>query len=263
MAALVAGSLLAETSRVDVNAVIVRSVQANQTNWKSAPKYSYYERDSDGSSTKTYHVLMIHGSPYRELVRENGEPLTAGQQAEQKQKLEETVARRAAESPAETAARIGKYQKERERDALLMNQLVQAFNFKLMGTRTLNGYSVYLLRATPRSDYVPPDRDTQVLTGMRGRLWIDTKTFQWVKVEATVIRPVWIEGFLARVEPGTRFEVEYAPVSNDIWLPQHYSMKSRAKVLFVFSYKQQADETYFDYQKASVTKASVASDPHE
>jgi hypothetical protein len=41
-----------------------------------------------------------------------------------------------------------------------------------------------------------------VLTGMEGKLWIDEKTFQWVKVEATVIRPVSIEGFLAEVEPG-------------------------------------------------------------
>jgi len=30
---------------------------------------------------------------------------------------------------------------------------------------------------------------------MEGKLWIDEKTFQWVKVEATVIRPVSIEGF--------------------------------------------------------------------
>jgi hypothetical protein len=43
---------------------------------------------------------------------------------------------------------------------------------------------------------------------MEGTLWIDKKTFQWVKVEATVIRPVSIAGFLAQVQTGRRFELE-------------------------------------------------------
>lgn len=53
-----------------------------------------------------------------------------------------------------------------------------------------------------------------MLRGMEGELWIDEATFQWVKVQARVIRPVSIEGFLARVEPGTRFELEKMPVAD-------------------------------------------------
>jgi hypothetical protein len=46
-----------------------------------------------------------------------------------------------------------------------------------------------------------PERmsESKVLTGMEGKLWIDKKTLQWVKVEATVIHPVSIGGFLAEV----------------------------------------------------------------
>jgi hypothetical protein len=93
--------------------------------------------------------------------------------------------------------------------------------------------------------------EAQVLTGMRGQLWIDQKTFQWVKVVAEVVHPVSIGGFLARVEPGTRFELEEAPVGDGIWLPSHFSEKSDAKVLHVFNHASQDDETYFDYQKVS------------
>ena len=107
-----------------------------------------------------------------------------------------------------------------------------------------------MLEATPRPGYVPPTRDTKVLTGMEGKLWIDTKTFQWVKVEAKVVRPVWIEGFLARVDPGTQFELEYAPVTNEVWLPTRFAMQSHAKVMFLFPRRGRANEVYFAYQQA-------------
>jgi len=38
-----------------------------------------------------------------------------------------------------------------------------------------------VLKATPRPGYEPPNNEAKVLTGMEGKLWIDEKTFQWVK----------------------------------------------------------------------------------
>lgn len=54
---------------------------------------------------------------------------------------------------------------------------------------------------------------------MRGTLWIEKSTFQWVRVEAEVFRPVSIEGFLAQVQPGTRFLLDQAPVSETSGYP--------------------------------------------
>jgi len=67
---------------------------------------------------------------------------------------------------------------------------------------------------------------------MQGTFWIDRDSFQWVKVEADVVHPVVIGGFLARVEPGTHFELEKAPVADGVCLPTHFAIKSRAKLLF-------------------------------
>jgi hypothetical protein len=105
-----------------------------------------------------------------------------------------------------------------------------------------------VLKATPRKGYKPPDRDSEVLTGMQGTLWIDQRTFHWVKVEAHVIRPVRIEGFLAEVEPGTRFEVEKQPVTGEIWLASHFSMKSNARVMLLIPHRGEEDDWYFHYQ---------------
>jgi hypothetical protein len=227
--------------------IIARSVEAIKHDWDSAPHYDCTERDRAGSGTKTYEDLMIEGSPYQRLIAVNGKQLSGAQQAEEKQKLEETITQRKSESPQQKAQRISKYEEQRKRNHALVEDLTKAFDFRLVGEGRLDGHEVYALNAKPRPGYQPESMQTQVLTGMRGKLWIDKKTFQWVKVEAEVIHPVSIDGFVARVEPGTRFELEKMPVADGVWLPKHFSMRSHAKVFFVFSRRSSDDESYFDY----------------
>ena len=252
---LVAVLAAASFAQHDVETIIQRSVEANAADWKAAPAYDYIERNrQQGGGTKTFEERMILGSPYERLVAVNGKPLSAEQQAGEQQKLDTTVVERQKESEQERGRRIAKYKKEREGDDLMMEQLTKALDFKLVGEQRLGAQDVYVLKATPRPGYKPPNTEAKVLTGMEGKLWIDKQTFQWVKVEATVMRPVSIGGFLAEVEPGTHFELEKAPVTDSIWLPKHFAMKSQAKVLFFFTRKSQADETYSDYHKPAPIK---------
>ncbi|MFY9844018.1 MAG: hypothetical protein WCD02_03420 [Terriglobales bacterium] len=242
----------------DVDAIIRRSVEANALDWKTAPDYDYFERDAQqGGGTKTYEELMILGSPHEKLVAVNGKPLSREQQAQEQRKLRDAIVDRQRESQRERGGRIAKYEKGRKRDHLMMEQLSKALDFRLLGEQTLGPYKVYVLKATPHSGYKPPNYETEVLTGMEGELWIDEKTFQWVKVEATVIRPVSIGGFLAEVEPGTCFELEKTSMEGRIWVPKHFAIKSQAKVLFFFTRKSQADETYYGYYKAAPVQAGV------
>ena len=233
-----------------VDAIIQRSIAANNRDWSAAPEFDCSEQDQLKEGSKTYEDIMILGSPYQRLIAVNGKPLTSVGQTDEKRKLDNVILERRKESAQKRAQRIAKYEVDRKRDHSLMGELVKAFDFKFVGEQRLNGYDVYLLQAKPRPGYQPPDMETRTLTGMQGKLWIDKNSFQWVKVEAQVTHPVSIEGFLARVEPGTRFELEKAAVSADVWLPKHYSMKARAKVLWVFRHDGQEDDTYFNYHKA-------------
>jgi hypothetical protein len=245
--------LLAVTSaaQIDAHSIIARSVQANAQDWNAEPGYDNFERDRQpGGGTKTYAEMMILGSPYQRLISVNGVALPQWQQEQEQQKLESTLMQRRNESASERAERIAKYANGRKSDRLLMDQLTKAMNFVLVREQELSGRHVYMLKATPRADYHPPTMEAEVLRGMEGELWIDEATFQWVKVQARVIRPVVIEGFLARVEPGTRFELEKMPVAGDIWLPSHFSMNSQAKIFFFFTRKSEEDETYYGYHKA-------------
>lgn len=233
----------------DARTIIERSVAANKADWAAFPKYSFDETDyGAGGHTRTYHVTMILGSPYERLIRIDGKPLSAVQEAQEQQKLHETIDARRSETAEERARRVAGYERDRARDHLLMNQLVAAFNFKVIGEQKLGPYKVFVLKATRRPGYNPPNREAEVLTGMVGKLWIDEQSFQWVKVEAHVVQPVSIEGFLARVEPGTRFQLEKMPVGNGIWLRKHFSMHAHAKILFFFSHSEQEAEDFSNYQ---------------
>lgn len=244
---LSASSVMGQT---DAREIVERSLQRITADWNASPDYESSERDQEPhGGSKTFDDLMVAGSPYQRLVAVNDKPLSQSDQKEQQSKLEETIKQRRSESPEQRSQRIANYQKSRERDHLFLEQLSKAFKFKLIGQRKLGDDVVYVLRAAPRPDYKPPNREAEVLKGMRGMLWIDKKTYQWVKVEASVTRPVRIEGFVAEVEPGTHFELDRMPVGDDIWLPKHYVMKARAKVFLLFNHNSGEDDTYFNYRK--------------
>lgn len=240
----------------DVAAIIRQSTEANHRDWAAVPEFDNNERDRTKDGDKTYTVTMLYGSPYERIIAVNGHKLTAARQRQEKERYEKAVSERQHESPGKRSERIAKYEADRKRDQTLLDQMTIAFDFRLAGTRLLDGFKVYVLKATPKQGYKPPNRDSEVLTGMEGTLWIDQKTYQWVKVEAHVIHPVRIEGFLAEVEPGTRFEVEKRPVEGDIWMANHFSMKSNAKVLLLFPHRGEEDDTYFNYHRASNSPSS-------
>lgn len=246
---LFASGIVLYAQQPNVEEIIQKSVEANQADFKAAPDYNNKERDRTPKGSKTYQVTMIEGSPYSRLIAINDKPLSPAQNAQEEKKQQEAAAKRRSESPEERQQRIAKYEKGRRRDNDMMAQLTKAFDFTFLGEHKMRGFNVYMLKATPRPGYQPPNMETQVLPGMQGELWIDQKTYQWVKVTAHVVHPVSIEGFLAQVEPGTQFEVEKSPVGNGIWQITHFSMKSNAKVLYMFSRASQEDDTYFDFQR--------------
>jgi hypothetical protein len=235
---------------VDPSVIIQRSVEANQRDWAAAPQFNYCAKKKTDNGTRTYEELMIEGSRYEHLVAINDRALSPDRQADEAKDLQKAVSQRKRESADERRRRIAAYEASRKRDHVLMDEMAKAFRFTLTGEDDVDGRRVYVLHAVPKKGYKPPNRDAAVLTGMNGTLWIDEQTYQWVKVEAHVVHPVSIGGFAARVEPGTEFKLEKMPVAPGVWQPKHFAMKARARILFLFSHRQQEDDTFFNYGPA-------------
>ncbi len=250
-------------AQVDVQQIIQKSVEANKADWKVQPEYDYFVNVKKDGHTNTYDVRMILGSPYQMLTALDGKPLPPKQKADEQRKLEQATEARRKETSQQRDRRIAAWQRGRQRNHLLMEELTKAFDFNLKRTEQLNGRDVYVLAATPRSGYQPPNNQAKVLTGMKGTMWIDKQTNQWVKVEAEVIHPVSIEGFLAQVEPGTRFELREAPVAQDIWLPTFFSERAHAKIFFFVPKNSSEEDTYYDYRKATESAGATSASPSQ
>src|SRR5215469_1227412 len=245
------------SAQEDAAGIIKKSADANDRDWAAAPQFDNTERDINKSGDRTYEVTMLFGSPYQRLIAINGHDLSPAKQRDEKKKYEDAVNERQHESSDKRSQRIAKYEAERKRDYTLIQQMIAAFDFSLVGEQSLMDHQVYVLKATPRAGYRPPNRDSTVLTGMEGTLWIDRDTYQWVKVQARVVHPVRIEGFLAEVEPGTQFVLEKEPVGEGIWLAKHFSMKSNARVLLLFPHHGQEDDSFFNCHKAAKDSTAI------
>jgi hypothetical protein len=242
--------------------IIEKSIAANDRDWLAQDLYSYDERDTRSNvdaegqakiqGSKKYQVLMIEGSPYRKLIGLNNEPLQPAQRAAEEAKLQREIAHRHAESPSERKRRVGKYQEQRSEEHLLMQQMATAFHFRALGEQEIAGVPCLRFAAIPRPDYVPPVEKARVLTGMRGTLWIDKADYHWVKVQAEVTQPVSFGFFIAKVNPGTRFELDQMPVDS-YWLPKHFVDTVNASVFGLYGYRTQDESFYSAYQPNAST----------
>jgi hypothetical protein len=233
--------------------IVRKSVEAIKADWAEAPKYSFLERDVESKRTnprmaRTYRVLMLDGSPYNLVTAINDSPLSPDEQSAEQRKMEREIARRHNESARERDRRIAKFDRERDRDHQMLAEMVSAFEFHLSGQAQVDGHDCWVLSAAPRPGFEPEDREGHVLKGMQGKMWIDKATLQWVKVHAEVVKPVSMFGFLARIGPGTEFDLEQEPVANGLWLPKSFAVHVKASAFGFFSENSTEDETYRDYQ---------------
>lgn len=246
----------------NIQQLVQRSEQAIAADWSHAPEYSYIERDVESKrdsrpTVKTYQVLMLDGSPYSRLIAVDDKALPAAQQAEEVRKLQYEIQERQEESERARQKRIDKYLKERLQDSALLKGMLGAFDFRLVGQQTVDGHECWVLDATPKHGYEATSRETKVLKGMRGRMWVDEDSGQWVKVQAEVVRPVSLYGFFAKVRPGTRFVLEQEPVAPHLWLPKHFNTRVSASALGFFNEDSVDDETYSKYEPMSQTLSQL------
>ena len=243
--------------------IIQKSVSATRQDWSEAPNYAFVDREIVGKHghvqpAKTYEVLMIEGSPYNKLIAINDVPLSPQQRAIQARKLAAIINKRQHESESARQKRIAKYIRERGQDHRMLTEMVDAFDYTLVGEDMLAGHKVWVLKAAPKPGYVPHNHEEKMLQRMRGQMWIDEATCQWVKVQADVVKPVSMYGFMAKVKPGTRFELQQERVAPGLWLPKHFSVQVKATALGIWNENSREDDTYRAYQPMSQAIAKGA-----
>jgi hypothetical protein len=268
MAIVIALAAVAAAQTPDVSEIVRRSIQASDENWRIARNYTFLQRteerqlDSAGrvksKEVKTYDVTLLEGSPYLRLVERDDRPLPPAEEKKERDKLEKSNAERLKETPAERQRRIDQYDKRRERQRKTMHEVEAAFDFKIAGQDRVEGRDVWILEAKPRPGYSPRSRDAKVLPHVRGKLWIDQRTYHWVKLDAEVIDPVYWGLFLVRLDQGARIRFDETRVNDEVWLPRWISIAASARIGIFKKLRVQEDTTYKNFRKFQTDSRMVA-----
>ena len=120
--------------------IIEHSAEANDRDWTAVPEFDNFERDRTRDCDKTCSVTVLEGSPYERLIAVNGKNLSGAKQKEEYEKYEKAVAPRQHEFADKRFRRIAKYQADRKRDHTLIQQMVSAFDYQLIGKCNLSEF---------------------------------------------------------------------------------------------------------------------------
>jgi hypothetical protein len=264
-------AVIASAQGPDAREIVRRSTAASDENWKIARNYTFLQRteerqfDSEGrvksKEVKTHDITLLEGSPYLRLVERDDRPLPAGEEKKEREKLDKSIAERLKETPAQRQRRIDEYEKRRERQRETMREVADAFDFKIAGQDRVEGRDVWILEATPHPGYRPRSRDAKILPHVRGKLWIDQRTYHWVKLEAEVIHPVSWGLFLVRLDPGARIWFDETRVNDEVWLPLRVSVTASARLGVFKKLRVQEDTTYKNFRKFHTDSRMVAAQP--
>ena len=251
-----------------IRALLLRAQDKDLENDKRLRDYTYIERqeehklDGHGNVAKTEvrtsEILEIYGEQVEKLIAKDDKPLSEAEAKKEDDKIQKIIDKRKNESEDDRRKRRERQEKEREDDRKFVLEVADAFNFRLMGSETIDGHDCWVLEGEPRPGYEPKRREAKMLIKVRGRVWIDKAQTQWVKLDITTIDTITFGLFLARIHKGTRIVVDLTEVNQEVWLPKYVELRLDAKLALLKNYREEVEQTFRDYKKfRTETKITV------
>ena len=142
---------------------------------------------------------MIQGGREYERVDDRDEKQEPPREENREQaKIENELAKRKNESPAEQA----RYLRERTEERTFIREIPDAFAFRLVKTDTVSNQPAWVIEAQPKPGYRAAHSRAKDFAKVRATIWIEQATYHWVKVEADVLSTISGGFGVLRVAPG-------------------------------------------------------------
>jgi hypothetical protein len=228
-------------------------------NEKRLRDYTYIEQQEehrlDGSGqvkkieTRTAEVLEVYGEPVERLIAKDDKPLSSEDAKKEEEKIQKVIDKRKSESEDDRRKRLKKEEKEHDEDRKFVLEIADAFNFRLIGSETLDGRDTWEIEAEPRPGYQPKERATKLLSKFKGRVWIDKAEGQWVKLDITAIDTISVGLFLARFHKGAHIIAEQTKINDEVWLPKHVAVQVDVRLALFKNINADVDQKFRDYKK--------------
>src|SRR5882724_4950066 len=191
----------------DPKEIVRRSVEVDHRALELARSYTCQHREVSkqlgkngevkSTEIKTFDINFYYGYEYSRLTQSNDKPLSEKEQKREDEKLEKFLAKHRNESEEDRQKHLDKEKKEREESRAFARDIVNAFDFRMVGEEKLEGVATWVIEATPRQDFKPTQPHADVLKKVKGKMWIDKKEYNWVRVEAETLDTISFGLFLA------------------------------------------------------------------
>jgi hypothetical protein len=226
--------------------------QDDHTNWMYR-----LEKEQDGKKQVEEMIETKEGSLSR-LLSINDRPLTAKQQAEEDQRVQELMTSRSAKRKLQRALEAETLQGKR-----LFKMLPDAFVFTYSGGEG----NLVKLSFKPNLDFHPPSLEARVFHDMEGEMWVDCKQERLAAFNGHLTQDVKFGlGLLGHLDKGGHFEVKQAEVVPGHWDMTTMSVEMTGKALLFKSIGVQKKENRRDFHRVSddltLTQAADILDGH-
>jgi hypothetical protein len=245
--------LQSHASVLDSRQIVGLSVAATERSWQARNHYTYVERDEDrrldslgkvkSENVDVTRMILVNGARFEQLMEHNGQLPSAKEQ----KKSDEDLNKLQHETSDERAARLRKDQENRS----FLEEVLQAFDFQLVGEEIVGGRPAYVLEATPHPGYHTHGRYGKMLSKVAGKLWVDKQDFGWIKVDGEVTQSFSMGLFVARVQRGSHIILQQTCVGDAVWVPKRLEMRASARILFLKSLDIERILTYSEYFPAT------------
>jgi len=235
------------------------SAEKDMENDKRQRDYTYVERQEQhklngkgevaSTETHTYEVMQIYNEQVRRLIAKDDKSLSPKDAAKEEEKIQKIIDKRKNESDSQREKRLKEEEKERKENREFVQEIADAYDFKMAGVEILDGRETYAIDGEPRPGFEPKRKEAKILPKFRFRVWIDRAENQWVKLDAQCIDTVSFGLFLARIHKGSRIVIDTTRVNDEVWLPRHVAVHVDVRVALLKNFNVEEEITYKDYKK--------------
>jgi hypothetical protein len=205
---------------------VVRAVVANELKAQdeSHRRWMYrLEREQQGKKKAKEVVQTGQGSLDR-LVAVDGQPLTAKEQQDEKERIGNLV-----RNPAEQQNLEQTRKKDAEQCKAFFKMLPDALTFIYAG----RDGDLIKLRYRPNPSFQPPSREARVFHEMEGEMWVQETQRRLVRLQGQLVADVkFAGGLLGHLEKGGHFNVEQRELSPGQWDLTFMEVDMKGKALF-------------------------------
>jgi hypothetical protein len=224
-------SQTAPQSAADAAALVRRAVQHRADAEKTHQPLRYQLRKVDDRRDTTKEIVETRDGDVARLIALNGKPLTPDAEQAERARLDNLAAH-----PDLQERRHRTEIKDAARVSHLMALLPDALVYQPQGTVPCGSGECFRLSFSPRPGWNPPDLEADLLRGVAGEVWIDTRQERLVRLSGSFIADVDFGfGVLARLNQGGTFTLEQTEVAAHDWELTRLTLHITGKALMLKS----------------------------